>query len=105
MGDRLLDEIIHLEKALLLQVEQEKVRVQLWIEQERSLLEPVLSEAEQERARAFAEALAEARILAGEEEAVRRQAALQYCQRLAEMPESFLREILERSIQRILPED
>lgn len=105
MREQLLDEIIQLEKTLLQQVEREKARIRLWVEQERAALEPVWVLAEAERVQALQDALAEARELARQEEAERERLVRQYCRRLDGIPADFLEKLLRESLHRLLPED
>jgi hypothetical protein len=105
MSEQLLDDIIQLEKALFLQIEQEKKRIGLWIEQERAALEPVWSQAEHERVKALQEVLAAARELARQAESEQERLVRQYCRRLDEIPTDFLEELLRESLHRLLPED
>ncbi len=105
MHDHLLDDIIQLEKALQRQIENEKVRIQSWLEQERTLLEALPQEPEAVQTDIFADAIAQARSAAEHEAGLRRDVVAKRCSRLADLPTDWLIELLKHHLQGLLPED
>ncbi len=105
MHDHLLDDIIQLEKSLQRQTENEKARIQSWLEQERTSLESLPQEPEEVQAETFADIIDQARNAAEHEAAVHRDIVAIRCGRLAGMSTDWLTELLRRHLQGLLPED
>lgn len=104
MSDRLLTNIIELERALQAELEREDARACAWREREFATLEQALTTTRQQLRQRHAEQLTTARrdaAAAAERERLTTEA---WCERLAALPDSLLREVLRRHLPSILPE-
>jgi dsDNA-specific endonuclease/ATPase MutS2 len=104
MSDRLLANIIELEKTLQEELAQEEAHANAWREREYAALEQELITTRQQLQQREAEQLAAARREAEVAAEHQRLATVAWCERLAELPDSFLREVLHRHLPSILPE-
>ena len=103
MADGLLENIIQLEKQIQASVSAEQVRAGQWQERELAALESSLvterAAAEERRKQALAEQQAELLREGSDLEA----AAKAWCQRLAQLDDTTLEDVLRRHLARVLP--
>jgi ATPase subunit of ABC transporter with duplicated ATPase domains len=104
MSDRLLTNIIELEKTLQGEVEREEARASAWRERELAALEQEFTTSRQQLQQRQAEQLGAARRDATAAAERQRLAMAAWCERLAALPDSRLREVLHRHLPSILPE-
>lgn len=103
-AERVLDEIIALEKSLQEQVEQEKERIRSWQEQERGRLQPKVQGTDRQQTAKVEEILEEARREGAQQVARRRETAREEGARFAALNDDFLCELLKSSLRKLLPE-
>jgi hypothetical protein len=104
MGERLLNSIIELEKALQAEVAREEARAAAWREREFAALELTLATARRQLQELEVDRLASARRDAETCAEGLRQDTAAWCERLAALPDSLLREVLLRHLPDLLPE-
>ncbi len=103
MTDGLLENIIQLERHIQAEIAAEQARAEQWRQSELASIEDSLaaaSAAEEERSRQM---LAQSRIDLKRQGAAVEAAAVAWCQRLSELDDATLRDVLKRHLAAILP--
>ena len=103
MSDGLLENIIQLEKQIQLEVAAERARAEAWQQREQAAIDRSFDSAMTAEELRSKQALVEIRAALQSEGAALEASSAAWCQRLSQLDEVTLREVLKRHLAAILP--